>query len=186
MKFSNVVWAFVFIIAIVALLRYRPVQDAGAETANLLSPESGMRTRIVNYPLVDAETGKSVKLADFQGKAKAIYIDVFASWCGPCQSLLPDVKELHERMKNRGVLVLGLNVFDEWDAMKRDVHENGLPYPVLYDDGKAGGIGNLLQANTIPTVIVLDGKTLEQKARWIGGDNAGERDRIFRELGVDL
>lgn len=40
--------------------------------------------------------GKEVSLSDLEGKY--VYIDVWATWCGPCQYELPHLKELEKNM----------------------------------------------------------------------------------------
>lgn len=57
-------------------------------------------------------SGKKWQLADLKGKTA--FINVWATWCGPCVQELPYLQKLHEQMKDRkDVLILTLNSDDE-------------------------------------------------------------------------
>lgn len=49
------------------------------------------------------ETGKQVALSDFRGKL--VYIDVWATWCGPCKKELPHLKKLEEELRGSADVV---------------------------------------------------------------------------------
>lgn len=128
--------------------------------------------KFLSFKLKDAKTGQVVTLESLKGKAKAIYLDFFASWCGPCQRVIPEIIELDNKTKDTDVLVLGINISDEWDAMQKNIEEKKITYRVLHDPTPRGqaGIGSIAGVNAIPTVLILDGKTFEIKQRWVGAN----------------
>ena len=48
--------------------------------------------------------GKSYTVADFRGKY--VYIDLWATWCGPCRREMPFLKQLEEEYKGRNITFL--------------------------------------------------------------------------------
>jgi peroxiredoxin len=58
-------------------------------------------------PLTDLD-GKPVQLADLRGKA--VWINFWASWCPPCQSETPVLRDMADRYRDRGLVVVGISV----------------------------------------------------------------------------
>ena len=62
--------------------------------------------------------GKEWTLEDFKGKY--VYIDMWATWCGPCKREMPYLKELEERFADAQIVFLGLSVDkdkEKWEEM---------------------------------------------------------------------
>jgi len=64
--------------------------------------------------------GKKVSLDDFKGKL--VYIDVWATWCGPCLQEIPSLKELKKDYKNQNVEIISISIdvqkdFEKWKKM---------------------------------------------------------------------
>lgn len=125
------------------------------------------------WTLTDPE-GKSHSLADYSGRV--VLIDFWATWCGPCRAAMPGVQQLHERFKDRGVVVLGLNLGEDEDAdpvgyMKKQ----GFTYGLLLNSEAAAEAYGVM---SIPHffVIGVDGKIIhtsvgfdEQEGEVIAG-----------------
>ena len=96
--------------------------------------------------------GKTVTLADLRGKV--VFLNFWATWCGPCRAEVPDLVELQSRYKDR-LQIIGLDVDDDDPAeVKEFADEYKVNYPVVMipDDLRVqyGGIPAL------PTSFVLD------------------------------
>lgn len=59
-------------------------------------------------PLINARTGESFTLADFQGKT--IYVEPMATWCSNCRKQLTIVAETQAQINNPDVVFIGLSV----------------------------------------------------------------------------
>lgn len=102
------------------------------------------------------DEGKQVSLSDFPGKA--IVINIWGSWCGPCRVEAPQLQHLYDQTAPSGAVVLGIDVRDEQRSAPQDfVRNNKLTYPSIYDP-PARSLLNLkgYPRSVVPSTIVLD------------------------------
>jgi peroxiredoxin len=84
--------------------------------------------------------GNSVSLADYRGKP--VLINFWFSTCFPCRAETPDLIKLYEDHKDRGLVVLGVNLDDVLMPQEGRKYLDGflkafrLPYPLLFADTK--------------------------------------------------
>ena len=70
-------------------------------------------------------------LADFKGKP--VLLNVWASWCDPCQEEMPLLEKAHRRMASAGGTVLGIDVQDDQQKALDFLREKGITFPSLRD-----------------------------------------------------
>ena len=88
--------------------------------------------------------GKTVKLSDFKGKK--VYINMWASWCGPCMREIPELEKTYQKLKdNKDVVFLSMTSPNDAefknqspqdkskDVILKKAKELGATYPVLFD-----------------------------------------------------
>lgn len=82
------------------------------------------------FSLSDLE-GKTWKLASLEGKA--VLINVWATWCGPCRAEHPEFQKLYEKLKERAadVSVISFNVDDDLGKVAPYMKDNKYTFPVL-------------------------------------------------------
>ena len=76
--------------------------------------------------------GKEVSLSDLKGKY--VYIDVWATWCGPCQYELPHLKELEKKMHGKKIVFVSISCDKDKAAWEKMVKEQGLGGVQLHND----------------------------------------------------
>jgi thiol-disulfide isomerase/thioredoxin len=115
-----------------------------------------------NFSLPDT-SGRMVSMKDFKGKV--IFIDVWATWCGPCRGQFPFMKEIEEEYKNnKDIVFMGISLDRVRDRQKwlKFIRKENLHGVQLLDDfGNA--FGQPYQINAIPRFLLIgkDGKWIE-------------------------
>jgi thiol-disulfide isomerase/thioredoxin len=84
--------------------------------------------------VVDDMNGKKVDLASFAGKP--LVINLWASWCGPCKVETPQLVDLGNKYRPRGLTIIGLNVDDTADVVRAFAQEMKVNYPMLVGLGQ--------------------------------------------------
>ena len=90
-------------------------------------------TKAPNFEYVDV-TGKKVKLEDFKGQY--VYIDIWATWCGPCRAEIPALKQTEAKYHGKKIAFVSISVdvdkdFEKW---KKFVAEKQLGGTQLFAD----------------------------------------------------
>ncbi len=127
--------------------------------------------------------GKRVSLREERGKV--VVLDMYATWCEPCRLSIPHLITLHERYKDRGLSLVGLNVGGPDDRVKVAdfAAEFHISYPLGFPDKSLTDL-LLSDDNSIPQTFVFsrEGRLVK---RYIGYDQSMPRqleDLISAEL----
>lgn len=83
--------------------------------------QEGLKTKKLNGSLspsfeYDNYKGGKTKLEDFRGKY--VYIDVWATWCGPCRAEIPFLKKLEEKYHEKNIVFVSLSIDQQKDVEK--------------------------------------------------------------------
>jgi cytochrome c biogenesis protein CcmG/thiol:disulfide interchange protein DsbE len=129
---------------------------------------------VANVNPVDGQA-KQLSLSQLQGKV--VFLDFWATWCGPCKSQAP-ILEKFARAHPNDVVVVGINTDDEPGRGGAWARGHGLTYPIVYDEanvaGRAYGVRNL------PTLVVVDRNAAVMAVR-IGVTDADELESLFKK-----
>lgn len=79
--------------------------------------------------------GQEQSLKPFEGKT--VILNFWATWCEPCREEMPELSALHEELKSKNAVVLGLAI-DDVDAIKEFTKEMQVSYPLFA--GEMGGM----------------------------------------------
>ncbi len=99
--------------------------------------------------------GKEVKLEDLKGKL--VYIDVWATWCGPCKRELPHLQKLEKEYHRKPVHFVSVSVDEKkaaWEKMVKDKKLGGIQLHA--DKNWKSDFVKAYKINGIPRFILLD------------------------------
>jgi thiol-disulfide isomerase/thioredoxin len=96
-------------------------------------------------------SGAVHRLLDYRGKV--VVLGFWATWCGPCVRAMPEMQRLHELYKDKGVVILGINCWEESNPAAW-MRENGYSYGLLL---KGEDIAQSYKVSTLPAVYVIGG-----------------------------
>ncbi len=100
----------------------------------------------------------AVKLSDYKGKT--VYLDFWASWCGPCKQSFPWMNEMQSRYGAKGFRVLGVNVDQKTEDAKAFLKDTPARFDVAFDP--SGKTPKTYAIKGMPTSVLIgpDGKVL--------------------------
>jgi peroxiredoxin len=126
--------------------------------------------------------GKTVKLSDLRGKA--VLLNFWATWCGPCKIEIPWFIEFNKTYKARGLAVVGVSMDEDgWKSVKPYLATKKIDYPIVVgteDVAKAyGGVDSL------PSTFIIDrdGKIAFSHSGLVGKDTYETEIRSLLEGG---
>lgn len=87
-------------------------------------------------------------------RGKTVYLDFWASWCGPCRQSFPWMAEMQARYKDQGLVVIAVNV--DQDRALADKFLAQVPHPFAIEFDSEGTLAETYEVAAMPSSIVLD------------------------------
>jgi len=102
--------------------------------------------------LENSAPGKAAGIGDYKGKL--VYLDFWASWCGPCRQSLPILNEIRKEYAAKGFEVVAVNVDENLSDALGFLEKYPVDYPVLLDP--KGSMPKLYAIEGMPTAYLID------------------------------
>jgi thiol-disulfide isomerase/thioredoxin len=115
------------------------------------------------FTLPELNGGDSVALSEFTGKV--VYVDFWASWCGPCRKSLPLYEEMKSGLAADRFRILAINLDEDREDAVRFLEKHPVSYTILLDPG--GTSASQWQIRAMPSSFLLDANGTIVKA-WAG------------------
>ncbi len=87
-------------------------------------------------------------------KGKVVLLDFWGTWCGPCRAAMPHLKELYEKHKDGGLVVIGVHTTSGGEKMAEFVKEQEIPWAVAIDKDKK--TVNAFAVDSFPDYYLID------------------------------
>lgn len=119
---------------------------------------AGKKMNNLKAPNFDFENHAGGKTTLESLKGKYVYIDLWATWCGPCRAEIPFLKELEKSLHDKNIAFVSISTDSEKDheKWKTFVKEKELTGIQLYADRANMDFIKAFNVNTIPRFILID------------------------------
>lgn len=101
---------------------------------------------------VTTHDGRQVTLSQFRGHP--VWLTFGASWCSGCQAEVPDIQAAYTRFEPQGLVVLGVNITEDNQAVAAYAQRVGLTYPIGADPDSV--IAQTYSVSAIPAHYFID------------------------------
>jgi cytochrome c biogenesis protein CcmG, thiol:disulfide interchange protein DsbE len=122
----------------------------------------------------------NVKLSDYKGKA--VYLDFWASWCGPCKQSFPWMNEMHAKYAAQGFSVLGVNVDAKQGDATNFLEQTPAKFDVAFDAKGTSPRAYGIKGMPSSVLIGADGKVLAIHAGFKDEERGALEDKIKSAL----
>lgn len=133
----------------VGLLNATPLEDIEAPDFNY------------NFTIKDLQ-GNKIPFEQFKGKV--IFLNMWATWCGPCRAEMPGIQSLYNKVKSDSIVFVMLSWDQDRDKPKIEkyIEKNSFSFPVYQP---AGYLPEHLQVPSIPTTFIISkaGKLIQKE-----------------------
>jgi cytochrome c biogenesis protein CcmG/thiol:disulfide interchange protein DsbE len=159
------------------LLAWSLLKDEGGTLA--AAANRGDRPAAPDFTLERLDRSGELQLSSLRGKA--VVLNVWASWCGPCKEEAPYLEQVWRSQRGRGLVVVGLDAKDFRADARRFADRFELTFPLVYD-----GPGNEIDGYGVtgfPETFVIDreGRVVQAFA----GAVSGEEERVRLRAAID-
>ena len=153
-------------------------QDASSDMAKVFA-DAGLRLlsqtvspRDFSLPLVSPSAAPAEAETQSLGalKGKVVFLNFWATWCGPCRAEMPSMQALYDRYREEGLEILAVNCQEGQQEILAFMKNNGLSFPAALDsDGKVSQAYGI-QAIPASFLINREGKIISRVVGSINWD----------------
>ncbi len=111
------------------------------------------------FPMLSGTTLDGAKLDLASLKGKVIVVNIWGSWCDPCQAEAPYLEHANEAYRDKGVQFVGIDTRDNNGQAQAFVKAKQISYPNLVDDGNEtllGQLAGITSLASVPSTLIID------------------------------
>ena len=126
--------------------------------------------QFTDLEMADAD-GNMHKLSEYVGNGRWLFVDMWASWCGPCRGEMPNVVAAYEKFHDKGFDIVGLSLDNKKEPWLKAVEDLKMPWTQLSDlKGWQSIVTEVYKVWSIPDNLLIDpqGKIVARGLRGEG------------------
>lgn len=151
------------IITLFLLLRYTGALSGISFLTGSALLKSGIMDVQPEAPLVAKKFDYNFTIRDLNGnvvdvnefKGKTIFLNIWATWCGPCRVEMPSIQSLYSQIDQDNIrfVMLSVDRQEDFEKVKNFVSDKNYTFPVYTP---SGALPDQLQVRSIPTTFVIN------------------------------
>ncbi len=146
----RVLYSFVLLTGLIWI--FVSADKTGASTAGRIpAPQKGFLAP--EFTLASPD-GSKTTLSQLRGKA--VLINIWATWCPPCQAEMPTIQKLYQEYQSQGLVVLGVDSTAQDNPLEivPFVQQYNLTFPILLDE--TGEVARKYNLNSLPSSFFVN------------------------------
>jgi thiol-disulfide isomerase/thioredoxin len=196
-KILTAIWKatkpWILFITVLLVLRYTGALAGISSAANQAVLMTGVlnadpdklttKNEAFNYDFkIKTLDGKEIDFNTYRGKT--IFLNMWATWCGPCRAEMPSIQSLYDKVNNDSIVfvMLSIDAEDQPEKVSKYIDAKGFTFPVFI----AGDLPPQLQVKTIPSTFVIAKRgTMEYKKSGMAEYDTKSFKKFLEKLTVD-
>lgn len=116
----------------------------------ITGPEAGVMAPDFTFSDMN---GKPVTLSQHRGKV--VFLNIWATWCGPCRIEMPAMEKLYQKFKKKDFVILAISIDRQGESVVRPfINELGISFPILLSPD--GSIQKMFMVNALPASFIIN------------------------------
>jgi peroxiredoxin len=129
-------------------------------------------------------SGGHIRLSEYRGRP--VWVTFWRVGCPPCRVEMPYLQSLYSQAKDKGLVVIGINVDDDKQILADYLRDEGISFPNVHDTSEAGRkTFESYGAGAIPTNLIIDREGVVVAA-WMGhSEDQSQMKAALQKIGIE-